>query len=171
MYKRGDELGHRRAISPQSAIPQSVIVLQGGTLFDGTGAPPLDDAVVVIRGDRIVAVGRRGQVATPAGARVLSTAGRTVLPGFIDLHFHFDLHRHPGLPVAFLLNGITTVRDMGNWIEHDQEVLEKLRAYGLPLPRFLMSGPLLDGPDPAHPRETIVLLDQMDAEARGQPAH
>ena len=89
--------------------------------------------MVVIRGDRIVAVGPRGQVATPAGARVLSTAGRTVLPGFIDLHFHFDLHRHPGLPVAFLLNGITAVRDMGNWIEHDQEVLKKLRAYGLPL--------------------------------------
>jgi imidazolonepropionase-like amidohydrolase len=160
----GGRAGAQAGNQPAIGNPQSVIVLQGGTLFDGTGAPPLGDAVVVIRGDRIVAVGRRGEVAMPAGARVLSTAGRTVLPGFIDLHFHFDLHRHPGLPVAFLLNGITTVRDMGNWIEHDQEVLKKLRAYGLPLPRFLMSGPLLDGPDPAHPREAIVLLDRMDAE-------
>ena len=53
---------------------------------------------------------------------------------------------------------------MGNWIERDREALETLRAAGLPLPRFLMSGPLLDGTNPAHPRDTIVLLDRLDAE-------
>ena len=144
--------------------PQSEIVLAGGTLFDGTGGPAVRDAVVVIRGDRIVEVGTRGQVAVPVGARVLSAAGRTILPGFIDLHFHFSPRRNPWRPVEFLLNGVTTVRDMGNWIEHDRETLKKLRAAGLPLPRFLMSGPLLDGPDPAHPEEAIVLLDRLDAE-------
>ena len=51
--------------------PQSAVVLQGGTLFDGTGAPPLGDAVVVIRGDRIVAVGRCSQIPVPAGAEAL----------------------------------------------------------------------------------------------------
>ena len=152
--------GNRTAIRN----PQPAVVLQGGTLFDGTGAPPLSDATVVIRGDRIVAVGRRGQIAVPVGARVLSTAGRTILPGFIDLHFHFNPRRNPWLPVAFLLNGVTTVREMGNWIERDREALETLRAAGLPLPRFLMSGPLLDGTNPAHPRDTIVLLDRLDAE-------
>lgn len=154
-------------LSPgQSALrtPDSALVLQGGTLFDGTGAAPVRDAVVVIRGDRIEQVGKRGQVSAPAGARVVSTDGRTILPGFVDLHFHFNPRRNPWLAVEFLLNGVTTVRDMGNWIEHDREALAKLRAADLPLPRFLMSGPLLDGTDPAYPTDAIVLLDTMDAE-------
>ncbi len=138
--------------------------MEGGTLFDGTGAPPLRDTVVVIRGSRIEQAGPRGQVKVPEGARVLSIDGRTILPGFVDLHFHYSPRQSPWLPVEFLLNGVTTVRDMGNWIEHNREALEKMRAADLPLPRFLTSGPLLDGTDPAYPSDAIVLLDPMDAE-------
>ena len=42
------------------------LVLDGGTLIDGTGRPPLADAIVVVQGNRIAAVGRRGQVTMPA---------------------------------------------------------------------------------------------------------
>jgi len=133
-------------------------------LFDGTGAAPVRDPVVVIRGNRIEQVGPRDKVKVPEGARVLSTDGRTILPGFVDLHFHYSPRQSPWLPVEFLLNGVTTVRDMGNWIEHNRQALEKVRAADLPLPRFLTSGPLLDGTDPAYPSDAVVLLDTMDAE-------
>lgn len=133
-------------------------------MFDGAGAALVRDSAVVIRGDRIVEAGPSGRVKIPAGAQIIPAEGRTILPGFIDAHFHFSPQESPWLPALFLLNGITTVRDMGNWIEHDREALARMRAAGLPLPRFLMSGPLLDGANPAHPTDAIVLLDTMDAE-------
>ena len=61
----------------------------GGTLIDGTGRPPVKDSVVILEGDRIVAVGGREEVAVPEGAEVIDASGRTLLPGLIDAHTHF----------------------------------------------------------------------------------
>jgi len=62
------------------------IVILGATLIDGSGRAPLRDAAIVLRGDSIVAVGRRGQVKIPADARVIDARGMVVAPGFIDAH-------------------------------------------------------------------------------------
>jgi imidazolonepropionase-like amidohydrolase len=67
----------------QSGASQ-VKVLVGGRLIDGFGGRPIEDSVVVIEGDRIVAVGRQGEVAIPEGAEVISTEGMSVLPGLWD---------------------------------------------------------------------------------------
>ena len=90
--------------------PPSALALVNGTLVDGTGAPPVADAVVVTSGDRIVAAGPRAAVTVPAGARVLDVRGATVLPGFINAHVHeaFDAGRLQ----AWAQAGVTTVRDM-----------------------------------------------------------
>src|SRR4051812_44943887 len=61
------------------------ILLKGGTLIDGTGAPALVTDVG-IRGDRIAAVGEL----TEAAVRTLDVRGRAVAPGFIDMHSHTD---------------------------------------------------------------------------------
>jgi imidazolonepropionase-like amidohydrolase len=62
-------------------------VIQGARLIDGSGRPPLDDAVVILDGKRIAAVGKRGQVETPtADVRTIDAGGRTLLPGLMDLH-------------------------------------------------------------------------------------
>jgi hypothetical protein len=61
----------------------------GGTLFDGTGRPPLRDSVVVIEGKRIVAVGERGRVDIPEGTEIIDVTSKTVIPGLIDAHLHF----------------------------------------------------------------------------------
>jgi N-acyl-D-amino-acid deacylase len=66
------------------------IVILGATLIDGSGRAPLRDSVVVLRGDSIVAVGRRGQVRIPKDARVIDARGLVVAPGFIDAHNHSD---------------------------------------------------------------------------------
>ena len=66
--------------------PRAIV---GGTLIDGTGRPPVSDAVVVLDGDRIAAVGKQGEVEIPLGAEVIDASGRTVLPGLIDAHMHF----------------------------------------------------------------------------------
>jgi imidazolonepropionase-like amidohydrolase len=67
-------------------------VLIGATLIDGTGAPPVPDAVVVIDGERIAAAGSRASTSWPAGARVIELDGLTLLPGLIDTHDHLASH-------------------------------------------------------------------------------
>ena len=73
----------------QVAKPLSdhVIAIVGATLIDGTGAPAVVDTSVVIRGEHIIAVGRRSAVKIPSGADVFDAKGLTLLPGLIDSHF------------------------------------------------------------------------------------
>ena len=74
--------------SSQGANETTAIV--GATLFDGTGRSPVSDSVVVLKGDSIVAAGKRGRVQVPAGARIIEGRGLVVAPGFIDAHNHSD---------------------------------------------------------------------------------
>src|SRR5215212_5331455 len=67
-------------VSAQAPQP-AALVIDGGTLIDGNGGTPLRDAVVVVQGTKITAVGRKGQVTVPANARVVNATGKFVLPG------------------------------------------------------------------------------------------
>jgi imidazolonepropionase-like amidohydrolase len=83
-------------------MPEHALVVQGGTLIDGTGRPPIENSVVVIESGRFKAVGTRDTAAIPPDARVIDARGKTVLPGFIDGHghwedFHGELHLHLGI--------------------------------------------------------------------------
>jgi imidazolonepropionase-like amidohydrolase len=64
-------------------------VFVGGALFDGTGLPPVRNSVIVIEGERIVAVGERGQIEIPEVTEIIDLTGKTVIPGLIDAHIHF----------------------------------------------------------------------------------
>ncbi|HEU4434507.1 MAG TPA: D-aminoacylase [Pyrinomonadaceae bacterium] len=88
----------------------AIIVLLGATLIDGSGRMPLRNSVVVIKGDSIVAVGSRGRVSIPAGARVIDARGLVVAPGFIDAHNHSDRGFKEDLAATSQVSqGITTV--------------------------------------------------------------
>lgn len=107
-----------------------MIAIQGGKLIDGTGTEPVDDAVVLIEGKKILKVGRQGEVEIPPDAEVLDATGKTVMPGLIDAHVHimsaeFDIQKWLTMPLTFtfyeaihnmratLEAGITTIRDAG----------------------------------------------------------
>ena len=88
----------------------AIIVLLGATLIDGSGRMPLQNSVVVIKGDSIVAVGSRGRVRIPADARVIDARGLVVAPGFIDAHNHSDRgFREDPTAASQVSQGITTV--------------------------------------------------------------
>src|SRR5262245_38649718 len=76
------------ATAQQEARGTGTVVLRAARLIDGTGAAPIDNAVVVVTDDRIVAAGRQGTVSVPAGARTIDLGNATLLPGFIDAHTH-----------------------------------------------------------------------------------
>ena len=93
------------ATVPTSTTP--VVAITGGTLVDGSGAPPVANATIVIRGDRIIAVGAR---TAPRGARRIDATGLVIAPGFIDMHNHSGggLQRDPSA-ASQVSQGITTV--------------------------------------------------------------
>jgi N-acetylglucosamine-6-phosphate deacetylase len=62
------------------------IVIHAGRAF--TPFEEISDAVIVIQGSKISAAGQRGKVDLPRGARELNASGRTVVPGFVDVHIH-----------------------------------------------------------------------------------
>src|SRR5262245_19629203 len=124
------------------AAQERVLVLEGGTLIDGTDRAPVADAVVLVEGSRIKAVGTRGQVTYPSNANVIKLNGRTILPGLIDGHVHL---RDWQLPM-FLPYGVTTIADLHNdtaWSIAQREALKSGKITG---PRFLVSGGRVTGP-------------------------
>jgi len=94
---------------PEPFLTGADLVLVGGTLIDGTGASPIADAAVVIRGDLIVFAGRRSRVTIAAEAETLNVGGATILPGFVNAHVH-NGYSAVNLE-AWAGHGVTTVRD------------------------------------------------------------
>jgi imidazolonepropionase-like amidohydrolase len=145
MFVRTDA-GWRIAVSTAFAAPAGTPAparaLVGATLIDGTGKPPVRDAVIVIRDGRIASAGPRSRVPVPAGIDTLDLRGLYVVPGLIDAHVHYsqtgwadgrpdalDLRdRHPYEEVerrlrltpevfhrAYLASGVTAVFDVGGF--------------------------------------------------------
>jgi imidazolonepropionase-like amidohydrolase len=120
-------------------------VIQGGTLIDGTGGAALENSVIVIRGERIAAVGRRGEVEIPQGSEIINVEGKHVLPALIDGH----IHNRGWDGELFLAHGITTVVDLGNlteWIMAQKDGLNRGKIRG---PRMMASGSSIRGPYPS----------------------
>ncbi len=100
-------------------------VLINGTLIDGTGSVPIPNAVLVIQGERILAVGPRENIKIPRGANVIDLAGATILPGFINAHVHFAFNEQN--LQAWAQGGVTTVRDEGITTSRGLDELMKWR--------------------------------------------
>jgi imidazolonepropionase-like amidohydrolase len=129
------------------------IAIVGATLIDGRGGLPVNDSVVVVRGEKIVAAGARAAVTIPRAAALIEASSLTLLPGLIDAHFHLD--GDEGLPSLFLSHGVTSVRDPGAWIE----AYDGVRQSGQPLPRLFLAGPHLDNAPPAYPHDAFIVRD------------
>ena len=131
------------------------LVLEGGTLIDGTGRAPINDAVIVIDGSRIKAVGSRGQISYPANARVIRTDGRTILPGLIDAHVHLRDY----MPPMFLRYGVTTVADTHDPTEWSLAQRDAINSGRIKGPRTFVSGERAantrEGNPPSIPLQTV----------------
>ncbi|HEY5839538.1 MAG TPA: amidohydrolase family protein, partial [Pyrinomonadaceae bacterium] len=78
----------RSGTTPQPTEGQGVVVLKAARLIDGTGAPAINNAIVIVTDNRITAVGDARSVRVPSGAKVIDLGNATLLPGFIDAHTH-----------------------------------------------------------------------------------
>jgi imidazolonepropionase-like amidohydrolase len=120
----------------------TTLAFTGGRIWDGTGRPPIQDGVLLVRDGRVSAVGSASQVAVPSEAQVVALEGRWVVPGLINAHGHVgpDGER---TSVAEELEiyahyGITTVLSLGDEAEH---MREERWSSGLRRARLLVAGP------------------------------
>lgn len=125
--------------------PSGTAVLKGARIISMKGDEIIEKGDVVITDNRITAVGPSGRVAIPAGAKVFDVAGKTIIPGWVDVHAHTWPSRgvHKTAVPAFHANlafGVTTMRDPQTSTSDILTYGDRLRAGDLLGPRFLGTG-------------------------------
>jgi imidazolonepropionase-like amidohydrolase len=128
------------SLPPENAKPLVAIV--GARLIDGSGAAPIEDSVIVIDGTRIRSAGARSVTPVPQGGEIVNGAGKTVIPGLVDVHVHYPddpAEMERGLR-AQLYFGVTTVRSTGADTDQLLDVIADLRAGKIPGPRLYTAG-------------------------------
>ncbi len=78
-------------VGAPSAADAQTTALRGARVIDGRGAAPLDNATIVIRDGRIVAIGASAETPVPSGAEVVDYTGKTIIPGLISAHSHVGI--------------------------------------------------------------------------------
>jgi imidazolonepropionase-like amidohydrolase len=129
-----DRLGE---LAPGEPLGDRPLALVGGRVITGVNDEAMEDAVVLVRGGRIEAVGSRHEVVVAADARVIELDEQTVAPGLWDMHAH--LAQVEWGPV-YLAAGITTVRDVGNNVDFVRAMRDASASGQGPAPRILVAG-------------------------------
>ena len=143
----GVQLGFRA----KSGAPAGTRALVGARVITMKGDEVLENATIVITGDRIVAVGPSASTPVPAGARKIDVNGRTIIPGIVDVHAHGS-HGEDGLTpetnwlhYAELAYGVTTLHDPSNDTSSVFAASELQKAGRVTGPRIFSTGTILYG--------------------------
>ncbi|MFN2446769.1 MAG: amidohydrolase family protein [Vicinamibacterales bacterium] len=128
---------------PTESPAPSAIVIRDVTVIPMTRTPPIERAMVIIQGERITSVGPASEFAAPRDARVIDGRGRYLVPGFIEMHAHLSKTRASSLGL-FVVNGVTTLRDLGGDHEELLQWRRDVRAGRRVGPSLLLAGPYLE---------------------------
>ncbi len=129
------------AAPPQQAPANATTVIEGARVIDSVSNAAIENAVIVIQGDRIRAIGARASVQIPANARTVNMAGKTIMPGIVNVHGHIG--RRNGMQYgpehyskqtvqrdanSYLYFGITHATSLGQDWPPMKEVIRDQRA-------------------------------------------
>ncbi len=137
-----------------SDTPEGEVALVGARLVTMAGdgrREVIERGTIVVRGNRIVAVGPSGRVAIPAGARRIDVTGKTIMPGIVDAHAHLGGPGDGLIPqaswtlMANLAYGVTTSHDPSNDTETVFTMAEMIRTGAIAGPRLFSTGTILYG--------------------------
>jgi len=144
-----------------AANDSPTLIIQNVTLVDVTGGALLAHRTVVVREGKIVDIAEASAVAGDKKAIHVNGTAKFLIPGLWDMHVHmvfgdwFPRGKEVTVPL-FIANGITGVRDMGSDLDALQGWRKEIEAGTLIGPRIVMSGPMLDGPQPRFPSSIAI---------------
>ena len=135
------------------------------TVFDGTGRPPMEDGIVLVRDGRILEVGPSSTVSVPEGAEVVDLGGRWLMPGLVNAHGHVgpdgDRSSVPEQLEIYAHYGVTTVLSLGDEADH---MREERWSPSLRRARLLVSGPRVGASTPEEARAEVERRVSMGAD-------
>ncbi len=132
-------------------LPEGEVAIVGAKIITMRASEVIDDGVIVVRGERIVAIGPRASTPVPAGAKVIDAKGKSVFPGMVDVHAHMGYGYADVSPetiasyAANLAYGVTTTHDPSadtHFVFAQHELMEAGRIVG---PRIFSTGFILYG--------------------------
>ncbi len=126
------------------------LALNNITVIDMTDAPPKPNQTLIITGNRIVALGKSGEVSVPQNAFVIDATGKFLIPGLWDMHTHTNWSKPKEVEERFfplfIANGVTGVREMGSLYSVEQfDGWRKDSASGKLLAPRIVVGKFVDG--------------------------
>jgi imidazolonepropionase-like amidohydrolase len=144
-----------------AAAHAQTLVLAGGTVYSSPDAAALPDAVVVVTGGAITAIGHRGDIQIPNDARVIDCSGKTIVAGFWNSHVHFtqavwrSAASGPAAPLTAHMQemltkwGFTTVWDLGSDPQDSLPLRRRVKAGEVLGPNIFLAGSMF--PKDGHP--------------------
>ncbi|ABC64333.1 amidohydrolase family protein [Erythrobacter litoralis] len=141
------------ATTQRAAKPSGTVAITGARLLTmaGDGAGAIDNGVIVIEGDRIVAIGAASEVRVPPGATVVDAEGKTIMPGLVDAHAHGPQGTGDLIPeqnwvqVQQLAMGTTTIHDPSSSASTIFAASERQQSGTLLGPRIFSTGEIIYG--------------------------
>jgi imidazolonepropionase-like amidohydrolase len=155
------------------ASPHEFLALAGGTIFVNPTDQPLRDGVILIEGQKIIAVGSRAKVSVPGGARIIDCTGLTIMAGFWNSHVHFferkwanaasipaaELNRQ--LNQMFTRYGFTSVFDLASMWTNTRALRERIESGEVSGPRIRSTGEALVAPGAVPPERVLRFMGFM----------
>ncbi len=132
-------------------VPSGKLVFTGARVITMHGDDVINDGVVVVDGNHIVAVGPRASTSVPPDAKVIDVTGKTIVPGFVDVHWHGAMGADEMIPqqswvnYATLAFGVTTLHDPSNSTSEIFTSSEMEKAGEIVGPRIFSTGMILYG--------------------------
>ena len=139
-------------------VAEDTVAIINAHIIDGNGGTPIQNGIVIVRGEKIEAVGPSVQI--PEGATIIDAEGRTVMPGLADMHVHLaaatkssgrDILGYQKRLNALMYAGVTTVFDTGNFLPFVAQLKQEINAGRIVGPSIYYVGPLIETADPNWP--------------------
>ena len=134
-------------------VPRGTVAFTNARLITMEGDQVIEKGTLIVKGNKIAALGRAGEVTVPEGAEVIDLTGKTIIPGLIDVHAHAN-HFYSGLLprqswayFANLAYGVTTMHDPSTNTETVFTQAEMVRTGAMVGPRVFSTGQIIYGAD------------------------
>ncbi|HVL40678.1 MAG TPA: amidohydrolase, partial [Brevundimonas sp.] len=171
-----DERGINIGFTAEADKPEGRMALTGARLITMNGAEVIENGVVIIDGNRIEAIGPASSTPVPAGVPVMDMAGKTIMPGLVDAHWHGAMGSDEIIPeqswvdYASLAFGVTTIHNPSADTSEIFAHSELARAGRVVAPRIFSTGSILYGATTAGTVKVESLDDALSTLRRMQAA-
>ncbi|MBX9802278.1 MAG: amidohydrolase family protein [Caulobacteraceae bacterium] len=171
-----DEAGINLSFSAQADMPEGRMALTGARLITMNGTEVIENGVVIVNGNRIEAIGPAFSTPVPAGVPVMDMAGKTIMPGLIDAHWHGPMGSDEIIPEQSWVNygslafGVTTIHNPSADTSEIFAHSELGRTGRVVAPRIFSTGTILYGATTAFTAQIDGLDDALSTLRRMQAA-